>query len=132
MEIHKDARLIFVYNASSGLRNALVDGAHKVLSPDTYQCNLCDLTYGVFKEKNAWKKFRQEGKFKLEFLHRDEFKKQYASKFGHKFVFPIVLIAVNDELQVFISTIELNKLESTEALIDLIKERGKKIIIKEE
>jgi hypothetical protein len=132
MENHEDARLIFVYNASSGLRNALLDGAHKALSPGTYQCNLCDLTYGVFKEKNTWKKFREEGKFKLEFLHKDEFKKQYASKFGHKFVFPIVLIAVNEELQVFISAIELNKLESTEMLIELIKERGKEISVKEE
>ncbi len=127
MENHQEARLIFIYNADSGLRNALLDGAHKALSPNTYQCNLCDLTYGVFKERKAWKKFRQEMEWNMEFLHKDEFKKQYASKFGHKFEFPIVLIALDDELQVFISARELNELETMEALIDLINKRGKEI-----
>ncbi len=124
---HSVARLIFVYNANSGFRNALLDVAHKALSPSTYQCNLCDLTYGVFKEKNAWKKFRQEGKFKLEFLYKDEFKKQYGSKFSYKFDFPIVLAVINEDLQVFISAKELNRLESTKTLIDLMEERGKEI-----
>ena len=127
MENHQEARLIFIYNADSGLRNALLDGAHKALSPNTYQCNLCDLTYGVFKERKAWKKFRQEMEWNMEFLHKDEFKKQYASKFGHKFEFPIVLIALDDELQVFISARELNELETMEALIDLINKRDKEI-----
>ena len=127
MENHQEARLIFIYNADSGMRNALLDGAHKALSPNTYQCNLCDLTYGVFKERKAWKKFRQEMQWNMEFLHKDEFKKQYASKFGHKFEFPIVLIALDDELQVFISSSELNELETMEALIDLINKRGKEI-----
>jgi hypothetical protein len=127
MENHQEARLIFIYNVDSGMRNALLDGAHKALSPNTYQCNLCDLTYGVFKERKAWKKFRQEMQWKMEFLHKDEFKKQYASKFGHKFEFPIVLIALDDELQVFISSSELNELETMEALIDLINKRGKEI-----
>lgn len=127
MENHQEARLIFIYNADSGLRNALLDGAHKALSPNTYQCNLCDLTYGVFKERKAWKKFRQEMEWNMEFLHKDEFKKQYASKFGHKFEFPIVLIALDDELQVFISARELNELKTMEALIDLINKRGKEI-----
>lgn len=127
MDKHEDTRLIFIYNANSGLRNALLDSAHKAISPNTYQCNLCDLTFGVINEKRDWKKFRKEEDWSMEFLHKDEFKKQYASKFAHKFEFPIVLIALNDEFQVFISAKELNKLENTEALIDLIKKRGKEI-----
>jgi hypothetical protein len=127
MENQQESRLIFIYNADSGVRNSLLDGAHKALSPNTYQCNLCDLTYGVFKERKAWKKYREEMAWNTEFLHRDEFKKQYASKFGHKFEFPIVLIALDDELQVFISARELNELETMEALINLINKRGKEI-----
>ena len=127
MENHLEARLIFIYNADSGLRNSILDGAYKALSPNTYQCNLCDLTYGVFKERKAWKKFREEMVWNTEFLHKDEFKKQYASKFGHKFEFPIVLIALDDELQVFISAGELNELETMEALINLINKRGREI-----
>ncbi|UCD62080.1 MAG: GTPase [Flavobacteriaceae bacterium] len=129
MENHQDARLIFIYNANSGWRNALLDGAHKALSPNTYQCNLCDLTYGVTKERKAWKKFREENKWSMEFLHKDEFKKEYASKFGHKFKFPIVLIGLKDQLQVFISTTELNALKNMEALIDLINKRSNEIVV---
>jgi len=127
MENRQETRLIFIYNADSGMRNTLLDGAHKALSPNTYKCNLCDLTYGVFKERKAWKKYRQEVDWNMEFLHKDEFKKQYASKFGYKFEFPIVLIALDDELQVFISTRELNELQTMEALIDLINKRGMEI-----
>jgi len=127
MENQQEARLIFIYNANSGLRNALLDAAHKALSPTTYQCNLCDLTFGVFKERKAWRKFREEKKWGMEFLYKDEFNKQYASKFGHKYEFPIVLIAINDQLQVFVSATELNELENMEALIDLINKRGKEI-----
>ena len=32
--------IVFVYNADSGLFNMVTDTAHKMLSPDTYECNL--------------------------------------------------------------------------------------------
>lgn len=129
MDKHEDTKLIFIYNANSGMRNALLDGAHKALSPNTYQCNLCDLTFGVINEKRAWKKFREEGNLNMEFIHKDEFKIEYASKFGYKFEFPIILVIVDNELQVFISTKELNELDNTEALIELIKKRDKEITV---
>lgn len=61
----------------------------------------------------------------MEFLHLDEFKKQYASKFGSKFTFPIVLLENKSELELFISTVELNALKNANELIDLIREREK-------
>jgi hypothetical protein len=116
-------KLIFVYNADSGLRNMIIDGAHKIFSPNTYECNLCDITFGAFSEKGIWKKFRQEVSLEMEFLHKDEFKNQYASKFGHKFNYPIVLITTSENLEVFVNTTELNELKSAEELISLIKSR---------
>ena len=116
-------KLIFIYNADSGLGNLLLDGAHKILSPNTYECSLCSLTFGAFSEKSIWKKFREESKVEMEFLHKDEFKKQYASKFGHKFTFPIVLVEGSNDLEVFISAAEMNSLDNEEELIGLIKNR---------
>ncbi|WP_273567857.1 hypothetical protein [Maribacter halichondriae] len=52
-------KLIFIYNADSGFRNAIIDGAHKILSPNTYECNLCELTFGAFTENKVWAKFRK-------------------------------------------------------------------------
>lgn len=116
-------KLIFIYNADSGLGNMLLDGAHKILNPSTYECSLCGLTFGAFSEKSKWRKFRAESDLEMAFLHKDEFSKQYASKFGHKFAFPIVLAETNLGLEVFVSTEELNQLEKVEDLIKLIKLR---------
>jgi len=65
--------LIFVYNADSGLFNTLTDIAHKLLSPQTYNCNLCALTHTAFGMRDEWKEFLEELDAELEFLHRDEF-----------------------------------------------------------
>ncbi|WP_435624835.1 GTPase [Flagellimonas sp.] len=116
-------KLIFVYNANSGKRNAILDSMHKVFSPSTYDCNLCDITYGLVSENTTWKKFREESEHDMVFLHKDEFAKKYASKFGAKFTFPIVLIEGINGLEVFISTEELNVLNTPKMLIQLVVER---------
>ncbi|WP_289644934.1 GTPase [Maribacter aestuarii] len=118
-------KLILVYNADSGVRNLIVDGAHKILSPSTYACNLCDITFGNFRENKIWKKFRKQLEAQateLEFLHKDEFAKAYKSKFGYKFTFPIILVQGND-LEIFVSTDELNELKNAEGLIAILEER---------
>ena len=61
-------RLIFVYNADSGLFNTLTDIAHKVLSPDTYACNLCSITHGYLKERRKWRNFIRTLDHPVEFL----------------------------------------------------------------
>ena len=116
-------KLIFVYNANSGTINAVLDSMHKVLSPSTYSCNLCDITFGLVGEKGTWRDFRESFPVEMEFLHKDEYEKGYSSKFGFKFDYPIVLCAVEEELQVLVNTSELNQLGSAEELIKLIEER---------
>lgn len=116
-------KLFFIYNADSGLRNLIIDGVHKILSPSTYECKLCEITFGAFTENTVWKKFRTESDLEMEFLHKDEFKKQYASKFGHKFTYPIVLGETQNRLEVVMSTEEMNGMGDAEELIELIKER---------
>src|SRR5690606_27080422 len=110
-------KLIFIYNANSGKLNSVIDSAHKILSPQTYNCNLCALTFNTFSENRQWRKFRETTNIKMDFLHMDEFKKNYASKFGYKFTFPIVLIESNNELEVFITTDKINELKSVEELV---------------
>jgi len=117
--------LIFIYNADSGLGNMIVDSAHKIFSPSTYECSLCDLTYGAFSEKSVWKNFREQSEVPMQFLHKDEFLKEYASKFRYQFTYPIVLVATNKGLEVFIKTEELNEVDNLEALIALVTERIK-------
>ena len=47
-------KLIFVYNASATKAGCLLASANKFFSPNTYKCDLCNLTFGVFlKIKNG-------------------------------------------------------------------------------
>ncbi|AWX45281.1 hypothetical protein HME9304_02293 [Flagellimonas maritima] len=124
MKKKKSPKLVFVYNADSGKRNAILDSMHKVFSPTTYDCKLCDITYGVVSENRTWKRFRQDSEYDMVFLHKNEFAKMYASKFGYKFSFPIVLVEGKNGLEVFIATKELNQLKTSHALIRLIKQRN--------
>jgi hypothetical protein len=111
--------LIFVYNADSGRLSALFDAGHKIVSPETYKCNLCTLTHGSFTERKAWKTFRESADLNLTFLHRDEFEEQFESRFSY----PIVLKR-EESLEVFISTDELNGMSSPEELIELVTKRA--------
>jgi hypothetical protein len=82
-------KLIFVYNADSGKWNAYLDMAHKVFSPSTYPCSLCDITYGIFKIRPEWEAFVANSPVSFEFLHKDEFLATYReSKFRD---FPFIL-----------------------------------------
>ena len=69
--------LIFVYNADSGIFNSISDSIHKIISPSTYQCNLCKITYGITNEKDEWKNYISSLPYRVIFLHKEEFKKQY-------------------------------------------------------
>jgi len=66
-------QLIFVYNAEAGALNGLLDTLHKTLSPQTYACSLCRLTYGAVSMRAEWKKFVQDLGLPTRFLHRQEF-----------------------------------------------------------
>jgi hypothetical protein len=69
--------LVFVYNADSGVFNALADAAHKIFSPHTYACNLCALTHTAVGMRGEWKRFLEGLDRPLEFLHADELEARY-------------------------------------------------------
>ena len=112
-------KLIFVYNADSGLMNTLMDIGHKALSPQTYECNLCDLTFGLLKEHKQWKQFREASNTEMEFLHRDEFEQKY----GRTLEYPVILKKDND-LSVAIAQAELNQIKTLNELIERVKMIG--------
>ena len=70
--------LVFVYNAAGGLFNAAADAAHKILSPETYQCHLCALTHTAFRMRGEWRSFLATLDPPPEFLHADELAARYS------------------------------------------------------
>ena len=114
-------KLIFVYNANSGAVNSFLGTAHKIISPQTYDCKLCALTFGNFTENPIWKAFRETNDIEMIFLHKDEFSKQYRSKWLPKYKFPIVLTTVDNELDVFMLSTDLETFDTTVSLVKALE-----------
>ena len=111
-------KIIFVYNANSGLMNTVLDIGHKILSPETYNCNLCNITHGVLQEREEWKTFRESSTDELEFLHKDEFEKKYKQVKAY----PTVLMSNQENhLHEILNKDELNQLKSVEELIKTLQ-----------
>lgn len=71
--VHETAsieRLIFVYKANSGLLNAIIDSARKVLMVNG--CALCEITHGLAGEKREWRACEAELGVPIDYLHLDE------------------------------------------------------------
>jgi len=113
-------KIIFVYNAKSGKVNALLDVAHKLISPKTYQCKLCAITHDTFSENAQWKQFRANFSLPLEFLHSDEFEANYKAK---TIKYPVILLEDDEKITEWIPKSEIEQLESTAALIQLIQSK---------
>ena len=109
-------KLIFVYNAESGKLNALFDIAHKIIKPETYECSLCAITHDALSEKKVWTEFKANTSLELEFLHKDEFEKQYEQTYEYP-----VILEKSDSMKIIISAEELSKLKNIEELIKRIK-----------
>ena len=109
-------KLIFVYNADSGLLNKLMDIGHKIIEPETYTCNLCNLTFGNFTENQKWKEFRENTAIEMEFLHRDEFETKYKMKQDC----PVILKG-SEPLDIAISKEQLEKFKSLDELISAVE-----------
>lgn len=110
-------KLIFVYNAGSGILNTVKDIGHKLFSPQTYDCFLCSLTHGTFREQPDWKTFRESSPIEMQFLHRDEFERRYDRREDY----PVVM-KESDAMEIFLSRKQLAELSSLEELIQTIKD----------
>jgi len=114
--------IVFVYNATSGVFHSIGDYVHKAVSPRSYGCNLCAVTYGNLGMKNEWKTYIDQLDFPVEFLHRDEFKKQYPTM---NFELPAAFVKRDGSLSLFIPNTDINKVHTLEELMILVKNKIK-------
>ena len=116
--------LIFIYNAKSGLVNELIDFAHKIVSPQTYECNLCAVTYGTFTMKNRWANYIDSLPIEYVFTYKDKL----VSEELKKVKLPSVFFRDGEKFEELISANEINIINDLEDLITVLetrlKERG--------
>jgi len=110
--------LVFVYNADSGLFNLLTDIAHKIFSPQTYDCNLCAVTHDKFGIKDEWRQYLKTLDAPVEFLHADEFKAKYQIENTDKL--PAIFRLENGQLNLAIDSNAINACRNIDDLKRII------------
>ncbi len=111
--------LIFVYNADASFFSQLTDYIHKSISPSTYQCNLCGLTYGAMGMKKGWKDFIQKLPLSVKFLHKNEFVKKYPKL--QNTALPAAFIEKDGGISLLITSQEINKQKTITDLENLVQ-----------
>ncbi len=116
-------KVLFVYNADSGLLNFILDAAHKIFSPATYPCNLCALTYTP-TGLPRWRRFVRTLPWPVAFLHKDELAEQYGET---EAALPAAFVWDGNALHPWIDAQEMNDFESLDDLITAVSQRLEKV-----
>ena len=113
-------RLLLVYNADSGIINALKDAVWKQVSPATYPCSLCAITYGAVSMRHEWRRFLESLPLEVVFHHKDDFEEAYP---GHGIALPTIAIGDASEApRVLLSNKTLDQIETTTELMEQVKQ----------
>jgi hypothetical protein len=116
MSAISETKLLIVYNADSGFFNALSSSIHKALSPDTYECQLCRITYGMTHMVGEWKAYLDSLAVPVQALHRNEFLAQYPALATT--ALPAIFLVQADVVEVFLDAETIQKCPGITALIE--------------
>lgn len=113
--------LLIVYNANSGPFAMLADALHKVISPATYPCSLCAVTYGPVAMRGSWRRFLDRLPNAKRFYHRDDFAADFP---GVELALPAILTHRSGEApEVLVSAAELDSAADLASLMALVENR---------
>ena len=116
-----ESELIFIHNAKSGIVNEFLDFAHKIISPSTYNCNLCAISYGNFTMKKKWSDYISSLPVRSTFTYKDK-----VSEYGYDNIkLPSIIFKDKSKSKVIISSEEINKLKKIDHLINILSDRLK-------
>lgn len=123
----KQSRLLLVYNADSGIINALIHAVHKQLFPESYPCSLCAITYGAVSMRGEWKRFLESLPMEVVFHHKDDFAQAYPEMgegAADALALPAILIAHGGERpQILVAAEQLDAIADTIELMECVEEK---------
>ena len=114
-------RLVFVYNANSGLIAGALDSIHKTLSPGTYACNLCAITYNALTMRPQWRSWLKSIAMPADFYHLPDFRRAFP-QFADE-PLPLVGIFANGQLSILVNRDALSQLKSVDDLIQALQSK---------
>lgn len=112
----QEEELIFVYNADKDVLNSVLGYAHKVFSPSTYPCQLCNLTHSNLGERKVWKEFKALQKVRMTFIYRAEFN----DRFNTTTDLPVIISVLDGIETVLLSKKEIASFANANELMESI------------
>jgi hypothetical protein len=113
-------KLLFVYNANAGMTAGIMDSIHKTLSPATYPCDLCAITYGALRMDPTWKAWLKAQSFESVFFHRPDFRAAYPDVGVD---LPVILVEREGRVETLVAATEFRGAANVDQLIALIESR---------
>ncbi len=114
-------RLVIVYNANAGILAGVMDSVHKIVSPSTYPCQLCAVTYGLTSMKREWRAFLDETGMELVFHHRPDFRTAFPQ--AADWPLPLLALDVDGRLTPLVSAADFAAIPDLATLISVVKAR---------
>jgi hypothetical protein len=112
--------LVFVYNAKNDFVSKTLDFAHKIISPNTYQCDLCSLTYGNFGIKKEWEVFLNTIRMDTKFMYSNQYEKLFPNQ---NQTYPAIFLVQNNQWKSLVSPKDFKDLQSLQQLIQHIESK---------
>ena len=112
--------IIFIYNANSGFFSGIMDSAHKLLSPDTYSCDLCSITHGLAGPKKEWKDFLNNLNYPVKFYHKDDLPEAYRN-----LALPVILANSKQDFEILMSNDEMSAMKNVSQMVDMLNSKLK-------
>lgn len=114
-------RLVLVYNAEEGLLAGVMDSVHKLVSPSTYPCQLCAVTYGLTSMKREWRAFLDGLGMDVLFHHRPDFRRAFPA--AADWPLPLVAIELDGKLAPLVTADDFAQIPDLPTLIRVMRER---------
>jgi hypothetical protein len=114
-------RLVIVYNANAGILAGVMDSVHKLVSPSTYPCQLCAVTYGLTSMRREWRAFLDELGLETIFHHRPDFRQAFPQ--AADWPLPLVAVEEGGALTQLVTAADFAAIPDLPSLIRVVRER---------
>ena len=112
--------IVFIYNAKSGTVNSLIYWANQIVSPDTYECSLCGITYDNLGKRDEWAAFLKDLKIKSSFIYKDQIINDQKLKDAS---LPCAYLKKSNDMNLLITSDEMNSYKNLNELIDSLRKK---------
>ncbi len=111
--------IVLVYNANAGIIAGIGDSLHKLLSPATYPCRLCAITYGLLAMRAQWRRWLDAQAWPVEVFHRPDFRAAHPAQ--HAKALPAIFRRDGDRLTLLVGADAMDDIDDVSGLIAAVE-----------